>query len=142
MDFRSLILFLVVLSAAGSAAGSTLVDLVCDGEVLKIGRFDPGTGTLELLVEFYGVDLDKSATDYFADSFMEHEGSGPKQIVLENVSPEIAECFEDGSLLKVHYWNASCLFPPGSERESYSEVSWSFLEMATEEPCPPLNSPV
>lgn len=74
-----------------------------------------------------------SATNYFADNFMENEGSSVQLIVLENVTAAEAEAFEHGSVLKIHYWNVSCLFPAGSEVESYSQVSWSFVEFGQDD---------
>lgn len=79
----------LALLLASAAGASTLVDLVCHAEVLHSGYYDEESGTIELVIRIDRVDLETSATDYFADSFMEYEGNKKRKILLEGLTDGI-----------------------------------------------------
>jgi|GEM_PF-2446021 len=116
----------------GSAAGaSTLVDLVCGAEVLHAGEYDEESGTLELVVRIDGVDMEASATDYFADSFMEYEGASKRKLRLSGISPESAGLIIDGSKIDLHFHSVSCIcMGEDGAPEAYSSTTWTFLGMS------------
>ncbi len=127
MKASSLFVFLAMVSL-GTASGSTLVDLVCNGEVVEVLSLDEEKGTLELVVSFFEVDMEASATDYFADSFMEYEGGGERTISLEGLSGEDMERIAEGSLISVNYWNASGIAGmEDGEWRAFSSTSWTYL---------------
>ncbi len=120
-------MFLALL-VAGTASGSTLVDLVCTGEVLEVVSWDGASGTLEIVVSFFEVDMEASATDYFADGFMEYEGNLKRTISLEGLSEDDMDSIEEGSLISVNYWHASGIV--GTEEggwRAFSSTSWYYL---------------
>ncbi len=128
MKASSPIVFLALFLGAGAASGSTLVDLVCHGEVVEIISRDKESGTLELVVNFFEVDMEASATDYFADSFMDHEGNMERVITLEGLSKEDMDSIAEGSLMIVIYWNASGIMESEDGGwTAFSSTTWTSL---------------
>lgn len=125
MRLSSLTVAAALLALSSGAAASTLVDLVPVAEVLYIGEYDESAGTLELILRFDRVDMDLSATDYFADSFMEYEGSSKMRINLEGITGVEAAALAEGSMINVHYFHVSGLYSSG---EGYCSETWTFLE--------------
>ncbi|HOP26618.1 MAG TPA: hypothetical protein PLM22_02800 [Candidatus Sabulitectum sp.] len=128
MKASSLIVFLALFLVAGAASASTLVDLVCHGEVIEIVSLDEENVTMELVVNFFEVDNEASATDYFADSFMDHEGNMERVITLEGLSKEDMDSIAEGSLMIVNYWNASGIMESEDGGwTAFSSTSWTYL---------------
>lgn len=120
--------FLALIMTAGTASGSTLVDLVCSGEVIEVVSRNGENGTLELVVSFFEVDMDASATDYFADSFMEYEGNSEMTICLEGLSEADIDRIAKGSLISVNYWHASGIVETEiGEWTAFSTSKWTYL---------------
>lgn len=133
---------LLLLSVSGADA-STLVDLVCWAEVLHVGGYDQDSGVMDVVVRFHGVDMESSATDYFADSFMEYEGSSKNRISLEGISADEAALISCGCMITVDYWSVSCiLVTEEGDWEGYSDESWTFAGMGAGSRDLPVDSPV
>jgi hypothetical protein len=128
MKAGSVFMFLALMAVVGTASGSTLVDLVCHGEVIEVLSRDEENGALELVVCFFEVDKEASATEYFADSFMEYEGNSERTISLEGLSEEVMESMAEGSMISVNYWHASGIV--GTEEggwRAFSSSRWTYL---------------
>jgi hypothetical protein len=128
MKASSSIVFLALFLVAGAASASTLVDLVCHGEVIEIVSLDEENGTMELVVNFFEVDTEASVTERFADSFMDYEGNMERSITLEGLSEEDMESIAEGSLMIVNYWNASGIMESEDGGwTAFSSTSWTYL---------------
>jgi hypothetical protein len=128
MKASSSLVFLALFLVAGAASASTLVDLVCHGEVIEIVSLDEENGTMELVVNFFEVDNEASATDYFADNFMDHEGNMERAITLEGLCKEDMDRIAEGTLMRVNYWNASGIMESEDGGwTAFSSTSWTYL---------------
>ncbi len=91
-----------------------------------------GQRNLEIVVSFFEVDMEASATDYFADSFMEYEGNLRRTISLEGLSENDMDSIEEGSLISVNYWNASGIVgTEEGEWRAFSSTRWTYLGEAS-----------
>jgi len=126
----------VLLLFASGAGASTLVDLICGAEVLQTGDYNETAGTLELLIRIEGVDIEASATDCFADGFMEYHGNSETTILVTGLSPEEAGMIAQGSMIDLNYFSVSgiCLDEDG-EPKVYSSTRWTLVNTSAPHMC-------